>query len=327
MRTPEAQVIGSAAQETSPTRHVGFFEKVAVCPRVTGHPEADPLPRDRSLVPSPCYNRSVSSPGEPSPSEPQFPEAPESRPWPLAPEPEPVFGLWAVFVAFVALLLAFMLCGEAAKILAHQLPAFSRIPVDDLVEDPRVLLPAQLAGYVVVLAGLRRWFGHHLGIGMLRALHWRWPPRWLRFLAAGAVLGLAVQFVSNWLPSPPELPIDKMLRTLTDGWLMSAFGVLIAPFAEEVFFRGLLFPALSRRAGALAALLLTSLLFGIVHAEQLGGAWLQVACIAFVGAVLTLVRWRFHSLASSTLVHMGYNGVLFAVILVQTRGFTQLSGR
>jgi hypothetical protein len=44
-----------------------------------------------------------------------------------------------------------------------------------------------------------------------------------------------------------------------------------------------------------------------------------------VGAVLTAVRWRFHSLASSTLVHVGYNGALFAALFVETRGFTNLS--
>ena len=56
--------------------------------------------------------------------------------------------------------------------------------------------------------------------------------------------------------------------------------------------------------------------------QQLAGAWTQVACIILVGAVLTAVRWRFRSLASSTLVHVGYNGALFVAMFVQTHGFT-----
>ena len=274
----------------------------------------------RNAVFAPCYNRNVSSPAEP-----QLSELPAPRPWPLSPEPEPVFGLRAVVFAYLGLLLAFVLFGKAAMAWAHHLPAFSRTPPDDLLLDPRVMLPAQLGGYVALFAGLRLWFGYRRGVGLLRALSWRWPLRWLRFLAAGAALGMAVQFASHWLPTPPNLPIDKMLRNATDAWLMSAFGVLVAPFSEEVLFRGLLFPALSRRTGALAALLATSLLFGAVHAGQLAGAWPLVACIALVGAMLTLVRWHFHSLASSTLVHMGYNGVLFASIFVQTSGFTHLA--
>jgi membrane protease YdiL (CAAX protease family) len=262
----------------------------------------------------------------------QLPAQPAPRPWPLAPEPEPLFGLPEVLFVFLAALLALLVCGELALVIAHHLPSLSRIRSADLApvdptDDPRVLLPAQLVAYLLIFAGLWRLFAHHFGIGFFRALSWRWPPRWFLFLAAGALLGLAVQFTSNWLPTPPELPIDKMLRTASDAWLMTAFGILIAPFAEEVFFRGLLFPALTRRTGALASMLVTSLLFGAIHAPQLSGAWIQITCIIFVGCVLTAVRWRFHSLASSTLVHAGYNGVLFAVLFIQTRGFTNLSAR
>ena len=262
-----------------------------------------------------------------SPAEPQLSPQPEARPSPLAPEPEPVFGLRVVLFAVLGFLVAFGIFGELARVVAQRLPAFRGVSPAEILLDPRLLLPVQLACYLVVLAGLHRWFGHHLGIGLLRALSWRWPARWLRFVAGGAALGLAVQFTAHWLPSPPELPIDKMLRTATDAWMMSFFGVLIAPFVEELMFRGLLFPALSRRTGAVSSLLLTSIAFGAMHSAQLGDAWPFVACIVIVGAVLTLVRWRCHSLAASTLVHMGYNGTLFAVIFAQTRGFTDLSAK
>jgi uncharacterized protein len=257
----------------------------------------------------------------------QLPELPAPRPWPLAPEPEPLFGLAEVFGVFLAALLALVVCSVLAMAIAHHLPALSRIRSADLADNPLVLLPAQLAAYLLIFAALWRLFTHYYRIGFFRALLWRWPPRWLRFLAAGALLGLAIQFVSNWLPAPPNLPIDEMLRTPSEAWLMAVFGVLIAPFAEEVFFRGLLFPALARHTGTLVSLLVTSLLFGAIHSAQLAGAWTQIACIALVGCVLTAVRWRFHSLASSTLVHVGYNGVLFAVLFFQTKGFTNLSAK
>ncbi len=268
-----------------------------------------------------CYNRLVATSGE------QLPGQPAPRPWPLAPEPEPVFGLLEVFFAFLTMLLAVLFCGSVALVVAHHIPSLSRIRPVDLATDPRVLVPAQFAAYLLLFAALWRLFRHHYGIGFFRALSWHWPRRWPMFLVGGLLLALAVQFVANYLPAPPELPIDKMLRTPVDAWLMSAFGIFIAPFAEEVLFRGLLFPALARRAGALFSLLVTSAFFGAMHAQQLGEAWIQVACIVGVGAVLTLVRWRFHSLASSTLVHVGYNGALFVALFVQTRGFTNLSGR
>ncbi len=255
----------------------------------------------------------------------QLPAQPVPRPWPLAPEPEPVFGLPQVFFTFLTMLLAILFCGTIAIAIAHHVPSLSRLRTSQLADDPRVLVPAQLAAYLFVFAALCRLFRHHYRIGFFRALSWHWQPRWPIFMAAGALLALALQLLSRYLPSPPELPIDNMLRTSADAWLMSVFGVLVAPFAEEVMFRGLLFPALARRAGALLSLLATSVLFGAVHAQQLAGAWAQIACIVGVGVVLTFVRWRFRSLASSTLVHVGYNGALFAALFVQTHGFTNFS--
>jgi membrane protease YdiL (CAAX protease family) len=252
----------------------------------------------------------------------RLPELSAPRPWPLAPEPEPLFGLREVFFFFVAALVAVLACSGIALGIARHVPALSHASTTEIANNLRVVLPAQLAAYLLVFVALGRLFVHHYRVGFFQALMWRWPSHWLRFPAAGALLGLAMQLASHWLPSPPRLPIDHLLRTPSDAWLMAAFGVLIAPFAEEVFFRGLLFPALTRHTGALGAMLLTSLLFGAIHSAQLAGAWTQIACIAFVGCVLTAVRWRFHSLASSTLVHVGYNGVLFVVLFFHTHGFT-----
>jgi uncharacterized protein len=257
----------------------------------------------------------------------QLPAQSAPRPWPLAPEPEPVFGMLEVVFAFVATLLAVLFCGAMAIVIAHHVASLSSLRPADLANDPRVLLPAQLIAYLMVFGALWRLFAHHFRIGFFHALSWCWPLRWPMFLVGGALLAVAVQCSARFLPAPPELPIDKMLRTASDAWLMSAFGVFIAPFAEEILFRGLLFPALTRRAGALVSLVVTSVLFGAIHAQQLAGAWIQVACIVLVGVVLTVVRWRFRSLACSTLVHVGYNGALFVALFAETRGFTNLSGR
>lgn len=41
--------------------------------------------------------------------------------------------------------------------------------------------------------------------------------------------------------------------------------VLLAPFAEEIVFRGVLLPAFSKKLGLITAVILTSILFGILH--------------------------------------------------------------
>ncbi len=78
----------------------------------------------------------------------------------------------------------------------------------DLANDPRVLVPAQLAAYLLLFGALWRLFAHHFRIGFFRALGWRWPVRWPIFLTGGVLLALAVQLLAHFLPSPPELPID-----------------------------------------------------------------------------------------------------------------------
>lgn len=254
------------------------------------------------------------------------PPATAPRPWALAPEPEPVFGLLEVF--FIALFLAFCILGTglASVAIAHHVPALKGVRTADLAMDARVLLTAQLAAYLLLFVLLWRLFAVHHRISLRRALQWQWPVRWLRLCALGVALAVVVQLASSLLPSPPELPIDQMLRTPLDAWLMSLFGVLIAPLIEEVLFRGLLFTAVARRAGAWVALVVSAGFFGAMHAAQLGGAWSQVSMIVLVGLVLGVVRWRWHSLAASTLVHMSYNGVLFAALFAQTRGVTHLTG-
>ena len=59
-------------------------------------------------------------------------------------------------------------------------------------------------------------------------------------------MAMAVLLAQRWIHIPKNLPIEKYFRETQSAWLLLAFGVFVAPFVEEVFFRGLLFPALGR---------------------------------------------------------------------------------
>jgi len=161
----------------------------------------------------------------------------------------------------------------------------------------------------------------HYRLKFFTAVHWRFPRRWLVMLAGGLLLALAVQILSISLPIPKQLPIEQYFSSPLGAWLMAGFGIVVAPFCEELFFRGLLFPVLRQRLGMLAALVLTSGLFAIIHASQLGRSWAAVSVLFVVGVVLTLVRAKTDSLASSVLVHSGYNLALFTLVYLSTSGF------
>ena len=106
--------------------------------------------------------------------------------------------------------------------------------------------------------------------------------------------------------------------------MMAIFGVTVAPFVEELFFRGFLYPVLARRLGVIPGVILTALPFALLHASQLGNAWGPLVVLLVVGVVLTAVRAVTKSVAASMLVHVGYNLTLFSLLFVASGRFQHL---
>jgi membrane protease YdiL (CAAX protease family) len=115
-----------------------------------------------------------------------------------------------------------------------------------------------------------------------------------------------------------------MFSNRANAYLMAVFGVTLAPLLEELFFRGLLYPVLRRGLGLITAVLLTAVGFAGIHSVQLGYAWAPILSIFIVGVVFTLVRERWSSVASSFLMHCGYNFTLFAMIWFASDHFRHL---
>jgi membrane protease YdiL (CAAX protease family) len=160
------------------------------------------------------------------------------------------------------------------------------------------------------------------------AIHWNLPSgsRCLGALAGGAALGLGSQVASSilgrWIPK--SLPIDQYFRDAFSAYMLAGFGIFIAPLVEELFFRGFLYPALSRWTGSALSIVVTAGAFSLLHEGQLAHAWAPLLVLFIVGVALTLVRARTGSVATSVLVHMGYNGVLFGMLFFVTDGFRHL---
>jgi membrane protease YdiL (CAAX protease family) len=138
----------------------------------------------------------------------------------------------------------------------------------------------------------------------------------LQFLAGGAVLAFVVSFAGGFLNSKQTLPIEQLLQARVSILLFGVLGVLVAPLVEETIFRGFLYPVIARRLGVAAGVAITGILFGLMHAAQLGGALGQITLLIFVGIVLTWVRARTGTVAASYFVHLGYNGLQLAGYLV-----------
>jgi len=74
----------------------------------------------------------------------------------------------------------------------------------------------------------------------------------------------------------------------------------------------------------LLASVVTSALFGLLHAQQLGYTWTAVVLLGCVSLLLTAVRVRTRSVACSTLVHGSYNFSVFLVLFIVTGGYQHL---
>ena len=156
-----------------------------------------------------------------------------------------------------------------------------------------------------------------------RAIGWRqFPARAtaVQFLTGGAVMAVVATFVSGFFNSKETLPIEQLLQARVSMVLFAVLGVLVAPLVEETIFRGFLYPVIARHVGVIAGVVITGVLFGLMHAAQLWGAWGQIAVLTFVGIVLTWVRARTGTVSASYFVHLGYNGLQLLGYLVYIIG-------
>ncbi len=147
--------------------------------------------------------------------------------------------------------------------------------------------------------------------------------RRLRIFVAGMALQVVAVVLAALLP-PPEEFTNPMLRFVGNGpWAVAVLflmAVVMAPFLEEVLFRGMLFPALRRRWRFTPAALAVTVLFTALHGVQTGGYLPALVAIAATGYALAWLREASQSLWPCVLFHMGFNfTALLPVLLLGDR--------
>jgi membrane protease YdiL (CAAX protease family) len=148
----------------------------------------------------------------------------------------------------------------------------------------------------------------------------------LRYVFGGFALAVVVGWLGNFVGRESGIPMEELFRSRQSVLMLMALGILVAPVVEETIFRGCIFPVIARKFGITTGIVATGALFGLAHAQQLGGAWGQIGLLICVGIVLTYVRARAGTVAASYFVHLGYNTILFAGFYVATGGLRHLPG-
>jgi membrane protease YdiL (CAAX protease family) len=115
---------------------------------------------------------------------------------------------------------------------------------------------------------------------------------------------------------PRELGVSQSTAALVGA---AVFVCLIAPVAEEFFFRGFIFGVLrrlrivvaGRDLGVWVAAILTGILFGLAHTGSASSRYLIP--LGLLGFVLCLVRWRTGSLYPCIALHSFNNSLALGV--------------
>ena len=204
---------------------------------------------------------------------------------------------WAVFVA-------------ALSAISYAARLSSGKPADDVLYrwSTAVGGAVQYALMLAIALAIARGLGRDM-IGLRR------PASWKR---AAALIGASL--VAIWvLTSVLGLVLDAggEQGLVPDGWDSSraapfvanfAVVVLVAPFVEELVFRGLGFGLVSAVTGPWPAILVVGLAFGLAHGLVEG-----LPVLALFGAVLAWLRWKTGSIYPGMVVHGIFNAVALIV--------------
>ncbi|MGH9741815.1 MAG: lysostaphin resistance A-like protein [Candidatus Acidiferrum sp.] len=169
------------------------------------------------------------------------------------------------------------------------------------------------------------------GLPFWRTLGWRKltsrDAGWLRspwlYLLGGLALSLLVSAVASRTQPSKDLPIEELFRYKSTALLFMAMAVLVAPLVEETVFRGYLYPLLAKSFGVATSVIVTGVLFGLMHGAQLGWTWSLVSILIGVGIIFTLARACTGTVLASFLLHLGYNSTIALFTILATHGFTK----
>jgi membrane protease YdiL (CAAX protease family) len=251
-------------------------------------------------------------------------------------------------------LLVFLFAGAASLLvvpaaLALVISAYvhkSQLQMQNLFSNPGFLIATQVLWFAVIFLFL------YITLGVLRDAPFWWTLGWRRlslrigssgykpwmFFVSGSGLAIFVAVASSRVKNAESAPIEELFKDPHAALLLMAMAVLIAPLVEETVFRGYLYPlfagklsnlaanlgmdsALSVRFGTAGGVLITGILFGMMHGSQLGWNWGLVSLLTLVGVIFTFARAQTGTVLASFLMHLGYNSLIAVTSIVATKGF------
>jgi len=201
-----------------------------------------------------------------------------------------------------------------------------------MTTEAPIAVTVQLAWFGLILLFLYMTLGALPGNPFWRTVGWRrFEPgsgstssRALRYFFAGSGLALFVGLAGSRINPKEHLPIQELFKDRNGLLLLMSLAVLVAPLVEETLFRGYLYPLFARSFGVPAGIVLTGVLFGLLHGAQLGWTWGLISLLTVVGIIFTYVRARTGTVLASYLLHLGYNSMIAISTIAAMHGLKQI---
>lgn len=161
------------------------------------------------------------------------------------------------------------------------------------------------------------WLGRHPG--PLGAIGFAGPPQVRQWLLGGLAGAALISLLCALLAGAGWYRVA--LVGFDPVVIVVILGLVLAALYEELLFRGFGFWAIETVAGSVAAVVVSSVLFALAHADNSGAHWLGMVNTALAGVLLGVLRWRSSSLWTAWGVHLGWNAALGLVFGAKTSGF------
>jgi hypothetical protein len=245
-------------------------------------------------------------------------EPEQPTPGPGAPQPKPGhqlrdYGSWPMVVLLLSA--AVFLSGFVAVPVVRALVAPGAGSTEELAREPLAFFVfialEDLAFLLIVYLALFRpgvMSLREMGLGRLSSRSVVHGLGWgLLFLVVSAVVSTVLAAFGVEQNQAQQFPLEGTGTAGRVAVLLA--GGLLAPFAEEVFFRGYVFRAMAARKGLARGVIYSSLLFGIVHLNL--AAFLPIS----LGAVLLALAYhRSRDLWTAIVAHAVNNIFAFTVL-------------
>jgi uncharacterized protein len=254
---------------------------------------------------------SYQHPGSP-PSRPELPEG-VAPPEPRRDLPPLGVPLWSPFLvvlaAFVVVLVVQIIAASVIEISGGDIEEV--LDSDAGVIGGTVVLDVSLVALTVAVVA---WLGSRPSPAAFGLRVPAWAPALGWTLAAYAAFWLVAIIVGIAVGEPDEQDIVADLKNEDSLLVLAGFAAmvcLLAPLAEEFFFRGFLLRVLRERTNVVIAVAVTGVAFGLVHLPS--GDWIGALVLSLFGMALCALFLLTSSLLPCIMLHAFHNSISFGI--------------